>query len=633
MTTTKFLPSQRQAVAALSINALPDSVRGEIMRDKSFCNALDLTPKYLFSLSDDLSVDVDSLHASLREAAKGSKKSILTEKDGRATEAVLNLTEDGRATLVAKGQGFVFANVHVFSKRRIDRVRALKKAFAERPLAPSEEEDWLALAHQRGLANDEYTELSSAFGMTVRGLTDDVRVASGLTVDMLMPDDPAYYSRLIAPPSDAPTLPAYIAQTLDPQRQREIRRHRRSAFRRFAFSALWRPLIPFHLLASVRVDELRALLDANDPYTLLFGFELCCAHFKKHGIRELGSLFLDRLFGDRDASFDRCKIFAAFAFLSLSRIRRAARAEQAPVYWSRLAALAHAGVLTDAVFGKIEAAPFFDWMRQRFGPDCIWHVNIERWDSPRWAPQWILPDHLFAELLGRAVGAASRIPEKARPPEWVALLSALPDRLADQGRLQPTFLPGPFDDHLEGDRVRLDRFDEMEAAIEQAQTLDDARDLHLLAHAATPTPRLIAAAIRLVDTPDQDPPADGNGRLLSIFAAGHLAAAGRSIELCDALRNRCMRELRGPRAPGRSVEFLAVMSIACGAHSEIAKYRSALAEAAATISSMADSSDFSGLLAIFRTLAIADPKLASHLARAQSIVHFREPAQLIAGLD
>lgn len=622
---TTMSKKYRQPVFVHLVNALPDVVRLNVMRDKEYCDTFGVRSKYWLPLSDELSVETDSLHKALREAVAGATSGTLSQRDGLPVQAALGLTEDGRATIVAKGQGFSFSNVRVFSKRRVDRVRALRMAFAACPLSPVEEEQWLTLAKERGFTDDEYADLSAAFGMTPDGLQREMQEAASLSIDLLMPDDPAYYARLIAPPDIAPTLPAYIEQTLGPKRQDEFRRHPMHALRRFGFSALWQPLIPFELLASVKRDDIERLLEATDPFSLLFGFELCCRSPRKRGVHELGGLFLDRLFGDHPDTLERCKVFSACSFLALSRVQRAARAERAPVYWSRFAALAHAGVLTNALFGKTDVDAFYNWMKERFLPDCFWHVTSERWDAPRWAPEWILPDHLLGELVGRAFGALASIPEQARPADWVAFLSELPDRLAERGQLQPTFLPGPFDDQRTEDLPRPPLFDEMEQVISQVKTLEDAKNLPLLVHATTPTPELVATVSRLVRLPSGNPSSDQSALMFGLLAAAHLAATARSVELCDTVTDRCLREAYPSSVPARAVELFSIMAIACAAHSQVDEFRVALGQAAARIGSVAaHSMDFAGLLSIFRTLAAADPKLGSYLARGRAIIQFRQ---------
>src|SRR5205814_22399 len=145
-------------------------------------------------------------------------------------------------------------------------------------------------------------------------------------------------------------------------------------------------------------------------FSLVFCFELCCKLFRADGgFLDLGTSVLEKLL-NRDASLRRCRIYSALALISGANLRRAARALDAPVYWVRLAALAHAGVLADALYSGVEDADgFFEWSKARFLQNYRWHGLVDLRDAPRWRPEWITPEHLYAEVLGRLNGALQGI--------------------------------------------------------------------------------------------------------------------------------------------------------------------------------------------------------------------------------
>ena len=214
---------------------------------------------------------------------------------------------------------------------------------------------------------------------------------------------PGYYQRLVAPLGDATNLDAFIRDELTSTRRMLLARHPERALRRMAFAALWQPLIPFDLLAATNVSDVATLLKADDPFSLLFGFELCRYRVSADaGFVDLGRSFLEKLLLDAQASTSRCNIFSALALISATKLRQAARSSIAPLFWIRLAALTHAGVLTDALGGMPESEQFLRWSSQTFTSTYVWHGVIDRRDSPRWNPNRISPDHLYAELVAAA---------------------------------------------------------------------------------------------------------------------------------------------------------------------------------------------------------------------------------------
>jgi hypothetical protein len=102
---------------------------------------------------------------------------------------------------------------------------------------------------------------------------------------------------------------------------------------------------------------------------LLFGFEVGRAQLEKDAAcTDLGAAFLEKLFADPAACESRCEIFAACALIATIDLRRAAKASAAPVFWARLAALTHAGVVTDALGKMPDSKGFLRWASRNFMP-------------------------------------------------------------------------------------------------------------------------------------------------------------------------------------------------------------------------------------------------------------------------
>ena len=106
-------------------------------------------------------------------------------------------------------------------------------------------------------------------------------------------------------------------------------------------------------------------------------------------------------------------------------------------------------MLTDALSGMPNSERFLQWATQNFYPIYVWHSIIDRRDAPRWKPEWISPDHLYAELVGRAEGVVQMVPEGSRPADWVSAIDAAQARLKESGKVLATYFPGPFDDFRE----------------------------------------------------------------------------------------------------------------------------------------------------------------------------------------
>jgi hypothetical protein len=395
-----------------------------------------------------------------------------------------------------------------------------------------------------------------------------------------------------------------------------------------AFAALWQPLIPFDLLDSAAISDVAPLLKADDPFSLLFGFELCGARLSADArFVKLGRSFLEKLLLDEKSSISRCNIFSALALISTINLRQAARASTAPLFWIRLAALAHAGVLTDALSGLPDSKRFLRWATQNFYPTYVWHGVIDRRDAPRWKPDWISPDHLYAELVGRAQGTVQAIPEGSRPTEWVSAIDAALARLQESGKLLAAYLPGPFDDFREttiGSSPN-EVFDEVEARLDAASMLSDVPGLFALAYATQPSPWVVANVSRILSLPTDQPIANREQETVFLELCAHIAASTRAEVLANAVINRCLLEVRRPGSKVAVTDLFAIMAEACAAHSDYQQHRELLGMTAAKVClSVERTEDLSSLEAIFDVLATRDEKLIPALARAGAISRTRK---------
>ena len=100
----------------------------------------------------------------------------------------------------------------------------------------------------------------TALAATPEALRAHLRTLGHLDVGTIMPDEPSYYDRLLAPLGDSEHLLGFISNELAENRRLQLKRHSKQALRRIAYSALWQPLIPFELLASLRISDISAFL-------------------------------------------------------------------------------------------------------------------------------------------------------------------------------------------------------------------------------------------------------------------------------------------------------------------------------------------------------------------------------------
>jgi hypothetical protein len=617
-------PRERAELFRLIVNPLPPPARGRLLLDKEFYSQFDIAPKSWFPLGKEAEVEVKSLHNALRAAVSKRKSAAVELRNGQRARVKLELGKAGQAIVKLAQKKFAFSDADLLSCDKTTRMKALRRVFAQRPLDVPEQDRWYEIASKRSLEDDEFIALMMSLGATPEAVRDAFREPQELNSDKLMPDEPNYYRRLVGRLEGSSSLREYIEAELAKGREALFQRYPQQALLRLGFTALWQPLIPFELLSSLQVRDLTSLLQAEDPFSLLFGFELCCRRSGKDAdLVELGEAFLKKLLLEPKKSLGRCNLFCACAMISVTNLRQAAKAANAPLFWVRLAALTHAGVLADALQRLQDTLSFLRWATENRLANYLWHGVIDRRDAPRWNPEWISPEHLYAELVGRAQGALQLVAEDARPASWVSAIEGALDQLKSSGTLAAAYFPGPFDDFSDTPPLSsgIPAFKEIEDELEKASHLGDVPELEVLGYSVQPSDEVLASVLRLLSGAVDRPLGGSLPELHLLRVCAHLAAATRNKPLADLLVNRCLFRLQGKERTEGPTDLFLIAAHACAAQAGEPQYRGMLETTAARFCFGIDGAeDLSNLDLVLEVLTIREEKLIPALARARAIV-------------
>jgi len=302
-------------------------------------------------------------------------------------------------------------------------------------------------------------------------------------------------------------------------------------------------------------------------------------------------------------------------------IRRAAKASTAPLFWVRLAALTQAGVLADALSGISDATGFLKWAANNFFPNYLWTCMIDLRESPRWHPEWIDPDHLYAEVVGRVQGAMQMLVESECPSAWSGALEFALKRLKKTGRLLAAYFPGPFDDFGQFTPLSssIGAFKEIEGKLTSARKLSDVPELSVLADLSQPSDNVGAHITRILDAPIEENVADEE-ELRFLRLAARIARGRHDESLAGLVTNRCLFRARHRVGNEPATDIFEVMIEACGSYNNPDKYRAQIGESATKLCFGVNGGEvLKNLLAVFDVLTKRDEKLIPVLARASSI--------------
>jgi hypothetical protein len=363
----------------------------------------------------------------------------------------------------------------------------------------------------------------------------------------------------------------------------------------------------------------------NDPFSLLFAFEIAGARIvKEKRFERLGTKALERLFGNDNAAAARSAIFSACAMISIVRLRTVFNEQQAPLFWFRLAGLSHAGVLTEALASLSKPDGFLDWARREVGTKFVWHTTIDKRDAPRWDMEWLSPEQIQAELLGRVLNVMHRLRGKKYPKQWDAIVKQAKAKLGPEKELT-AFFPGPMDDFGKPIVVkkRNPALVKLEKKLRGAKSLHEMQSLAALVYLERPSSRVAEDVRRLLEIErKRSATFDEKERsLLQLYA--HLAASARSEPLANEIINCCLRLIRTQKLDARHVSDLLIAIVsACGAVSDHEKYEVLLADTATKLaySVLGDQAATQQVQLVCEALGHRDPKLIPRLSQAMGIV-------------
>jgi hypothetical protein len=606
----------QKMMGSLLVRAMPNDVRKALYTDKQFCSDVGIRTAASFAVGKEVAVQSAGLLKAIGAAIDGRKTARLKLPDGKELRAKLSVNEGNRAVIHLAGHSYVFDDADLLATNRARRHKALSRALQARPLLKDVDVRWRDLTSAWRLDDDQFIELMTSFDATPEALAATVRATRQLTVDVLVPSDRKYYFRLLAPPPEvSQDIKEYKVKRLADARQHVLVTNLSMGLRRIAYSNLWQPLLPLDILGSVDVPQILTLSDAFDPFSLLFGFELCAARFRQdQSYERLGTAFLQSLFEGDDALARRCKIFSACAVVTVVALRRTFDESSVPLYWFRLAALTHAGVLVDAL-RALEPSQFYDWAIKTVGTAFFWHVLYDRRDAPRWRAEWISPDQIEAELFGRAINALALAPRGQWPKAWLKIIDRFADRQRARNRALDSHFAGPLDDFGDFFPVPPDlqaAIADAEVRLQAATKPSDASGLTGLAYLTRPTDKVIAELTRLLNVPQAEPV-----DVALLDTCGHIAACARSEPLARSVVNQCLRAVRDSTSENDVAEYFTAIVESCAALPDPKSYRQFLGESTTgLILNIPDSIPMMGVRTTLEVLTHRDPKLSSTLSRA-----------------
>jgi hypothetical protein len=435
----------------------------------------------------------------------------------------------------------------------------------------------------------------------------------------MVPSELRYYERLVGPIPKAATLSDYVKGELGSFQQFMIKRGD-AGLRRLAFGCLSASVLPFNAMASMPLVDVEKLLGAFDPFSLLFGFEVCVEKYRngdRHALA-MGRRFLERLFKDASWFKQRCEIFSASVIISSTRLRALVNRNDASLYWHRLASFAQAGVLTNALSNVTNTTGFLKWSLEAFSGTYTWQAVPDVREEPRWDSEWVSPDSIKAELVGRCFNAIGRLGKRKGPASWQAIFSLAWDQV--ELKLS-TIFPGPLDGFTPTSWAvrREEDIKLVDALLKQRDSFKEAPGLAMIAYSGGVDASHIDELMRMLEGSNEELSALKSAhRVLKCCA--YVAATTRSAPLANAVVTRCLRLVTTDSQTGQVLSLMLFAMRACAAHEDLTVYYRQIEKVATRFAYSAPKGAALDMRVVMEALCERDPRMLAVLGRAMRLL-------------
>lgn len=318
----------------------------------------------------------------------------------------------------------------------------------------------------------------------------------------------------------------------------------------------------------------------------------------------------------------RLHLFLSTYVLIEAELSRTKALANWPPFRRRAAAFAQAALFGRVALGKIEISTFSTSAFERGGRTFYFQTDLDLQQEPRWRPDWLGPEQIHAELVGRLNGLAdvhaASLPDG---PLKVALVDPLgPVRSALSFPL--SFRPGPLEGAGPG------------AVAEMPPQVAEILDQSLSATRLIPTsltalinliglfriePDKVEAAVELIKAAGHRISADDSDQEVSRLFDGlaMVACMSRNVDLADHLRIMCRRRRGDGATPHTPHEELLWALTASAAHAEFDDRRAKFGDWATELAFAVDNRDHALQLSLdLEAICAIEPRFRIVLGRA-----------------
>ncbi|AZO69021.1 MULTISPECIES: hypothetical protein [unclassified Mesorhizobium] len=411
--------SDGQAALAVEVfRLLPASLRNPLLEDRGFRLKFGLSTRATLTFDGSVAFARNDVFDAIRRLyLGGDDHALLKAKDGSRWTARHEETSRGRRISIKCASASLYLPDHWYlmplaDQRMAEFHRVLRESNADGP----EFKEWEAVLRDTPLENDDVESFQNE--LKLQPLEIGSLIALGVSrqeasADTLAPPHLRYYERLVGRVDSEATLQEYLQNGAKEHVDRLLKW---DAVRGLQYALLLSTHPHFaRCLDGIKLDReslvkvFSWLADRGDRISQVGGFELGVSLLTTYPEIETSLLDIARQIRDDNPNQvdGRLKLLSNLIVVVEGRIAQAGTLRGKRPFWRRMATAAQASLIERAlVDGGVDFGATSEWIGRGVGQHYYIQTLVDMRLEPRWLPDFVSPEQLRHELVGRLFGAA-----------------------------------------------------------------------------------------------------------------------------------------------------------------------------------------------------------------------------------
>ena len=628
----------RHTFVRFALEFLPPRLRSSLLDDSEFVERWDLALIAGVTLGKDgPSFQRDRLYASIREAIRAPGEEVDVEDDEKARWRVKAQKRNGGLSFALEdgGKALSIPDHSGLAEDHRTRMAWFTRATGEANLQEANLRDWKATIDRRPLSDDEFAELTGELELTPVMVYRNIHngfMRGSMDIATLVPSERRYYYRLVGPRGSAVGVDGYIESEAGP-----------------LIDSLqeWDPTHGFlmsllmcskgKISESIRIDgfdEQQVLriyewiASRGDPISQIGAVEVALRNIEENrALEPLIERVVEGFIADDPNDDSGCfSLLSAMIVLVASELSGKRTVCGTEPFYRKQAAIAQASVVIRAIReSRVDSASVVKWAKT-VGVEHVFFLQglVDLRLEPRWLPDFVSPDQLRAEFVGRVLRAVMQCKGEIQSESLRGLLVGEDSRLARAAPWPFPMLPGPLEGELTSNQADIpdDVLKDLAAGLEADQleprSFAGIVNMALLYKMPASQAGLAAAALRRVRYSIEY--SDDESSIFSLIGGlANVAAVSRATDLAETLRVLARVMRRRKRLVADPGDELRIAMVAAASHEGLEDWAQFAGEWITELAFEVVERDAArSFLPKLRRLVQIEPALARHCAIADA---------------